>query len=332
MKLKGIYTVKQNNKVLSKSKNQITVNGFRLIQNWFASTKTDKIKLTDVNDQTTILISKLQSDNSTYIKQIFSDYTGKYYYTTSKDGCYINILFGQRNDGDQWTLKKRKISAIGIDVVKIITNSQQYNDNSNLQIRYSDNIQMQEDLNDRSDFVVPISIKNNGFNKNEVGYEQKIFYLNNPTQMSQIKIVFNSFCDTFIQYYIYAINLYQEQQIITPPTHMSLYDENGNVVFFKQIQLSYPNSSNGYSTVFKTTVPYDALDSTIKICAVSTDYYENGQKKQFSYSEYSVPWYQQQMTNIQLQYELFFSNQNGNESDNSQNSDNSLDHEIISSN
>jgi hypothetical protein len=50
MKLKGIYTVKQNNGVLSKSKNQIQTDGFRLVQNWFSSTEQTNIKLIDVDD------------------------------------------------------------------------------------------------------------------------------------------------------------------------------------------------------------------------------------------------------------------------------------------
>lgn len=325
MKLKGIYTVKQNNGVLAKSKNQIQTDGFRLVQNWFSSTEQTNIKLIDVDDQNhsvEILSNEIQSQNlvningSIDIRQLFLGYTGKYCYTKSKNS-YLRVIFREKrqiqNSTDfQYVLQKRKISAIGIDIA-IIATGDNYESllmkNSNIQLRYSDNIQLQNlPLNDRSDVVVPVSIKNTSFVKNDVGYQQKMFYLKQPTDITQLKITFNTFCDDYLKYTIYAINLYQEKQVIKPPTHMTLYDINDNVVFHKQIEISYPNQANGYSVLFQTTLPYDQLDSTMQIKAISTDYYQNGQVKQFSYSQYEQSWSQQQLTNIQLQYQLFFSN------------------------
>jgi hypothetical protein len=39
MRLKGVYTVKQNGDVIAKSKNQITDNGLEMIRDWFATPK-----------------------------------------------------------------------------------------------------------------------------------------------------------------------------------------------------------------------------------------------------------------------------------------------------
>lgn len=333
MKLKGIYTVIQNDKILAKSQNQITSDGFRLLQNWFSSTKQENIKRIDVSDETnSVTISQsdgLKSESMFDVSQLFNGYTGKYYYTTTKED-YIRVVFKQKKqETNQYQLQKRKIYAIGIDVIRMPMSGQTYNvalkKNANIQLRYTDNIQLQGmTLDNISDFTIPISVVQKSFNKNDVGYAQKIYYLSQPTDMSQIKIKFNTFNDEFFRYVIYAINLYEYQQILLPPTHMTLYGIGENQseyseatkkqLFHQQIQLSYPNSSNGYSSVFKTLLPYDKLNSTTQVFAISTDYYENGQKKMFSYSEYEAPWTQQQLTNIQLQYQLFFSNQVANSS------------------
>ena len=105
---------------------------------------------------------------------------------------------------------------------------------------------------------------------------------------------------------------------------MSLYDsvdQNAEPVFHKQIQMSYPDIINN-SVVFKTTIPEDYFDTTQTILAVSTDYYnENGERKQFSYSQYSQGWQQQAMTNMQLSYKLFFCNQQNSSQSNESNSE-----------
>lgn len=336
MKLKGIYTVVQNDKILAKSKNQITSDGFRLLQNWFSSTKQENIQRIDVNNEinsVTILQSgNLQSESLVDVSQLFNGYTGKYYRTTTKED-YIRVVFKQKKqETDQYQLQKRKIYAIGIDIIRVPMSGQTYNEalkkNANIQLRYTDNIQSEMSLDNISDFTIPVSVVQNSFNKNDFGYTQKIYYLAQPTDMSQIKIKFNTFNDEFFRYVIYAINLYEYKQILLPPTHMTLYgigdglseynEATKKQLFHQQIQLSYPNSSHGYSSVFKTLLPYDQLNSTTQVFAISTDYYENGQKKMFSYSEYEVPWSQQQLTNIQLQYQLFFSNQDANSSNNNE--------------
>ena len=350
MRLKGVYTVKQNGDVIAKSKNQITANGLEMIRDWFATPKQQNIKLLDINSNNTsvsdlnnqqqnivtlIPSDGLKSQSMESIMDLFSGYKeDKYYYTTSKN-AYIRMMFNKLDENNQLILTTRKIAAIGIDIITTPRDNQTdetiRNLNSNIQFRYSNSVENQNlQLNDRSDIAIPVQFKQKGFTKRDVGYEQKIYYLDKPTQMSQIKIAFNTFNNIndsgYIRYIIYAINLYQHQQVITPPTHMSLYNTEGERVFHQQIQLSYSN--DGYSTVFKTTVGYDQLDSTTQIGSVSTDYHKYNETTKtydivpFSYSEYPVPWSQQQLTNIQLQYELFFSNEQQDATISSDNSSN----------
>lgn len=313
MKFKGIYTVIQDGNVIATSKNQIQTDGFRLVQNWFANTQISNIKGVDINDsqkQVSITSKGLTSENMNDVSELFLGYTGRYFYTTDA-GAEIQISF---KDGETLALQKRKIAAIGLDIIRMpMVDQETYEEalktNSNIQFRYNTTDIINE-LEDRSDFIIPVAIKSDSFIKGEVGFEQKMFYLNSPKDISQIKLSFNTFHDNYIRYTIYAINIYEDNEFITPPTHMSLYDELGNIVFHKQIQFSCPNNSNGYSTIFKTTIPYDYFSGkeTTLIKAISTDYYEQGVRKQFSYSTYETSWSQQQFTNVQLQYQLFFSN------------------------
>ena len=114
MRLKGVYTVKQNGDVIAKSKNQITANGLGMIRDWFATPKQYNIKLLDINSNNTsvsdlnnqqqniiTLISVgLEGQRMESVMDLFSGYKeDKYDYTTSKN-AHIRVIFKKLDENN----------------------------------------------------------------------------------------------------------------------------------------------------------------------------------------------------------------------------------------
>lgn len=320
MNLKGIYTVKSNSNIIAKSTNQVQQDGFKLIQNWFASNDNNDIKriyrFEGQNINFNIIADGIDKNDFTTIGDVFNGYNNAMSAKTTNNisNTYYEVNFLQGNENIQ-----RKIKAIGIDIVYLDNSASQYN--SNLSIKYKTNAS-DETMMQYENFVMPVYKKSTNYNKSLEGSIETIYYLPETLEINTLRIQFNKYHSSQINYRIYGIYLYEENKQYLPPTHMTLYDQNDNVIITKEIETAYPNIEYGFSSVFKTMLEYDELDSSQHVYAVSTDFYQDGIRKMFSKSYYDVPWSQEQFTTIELQYELFYYNENASSSSN--NSNNSL--------
>lgn len=314
MNLKGIYTVKSNNKIIARSLNKVQADGFSLIQNWFASTDNHNIQRiyqTENNiSNFSVSFQGMNANGFSNVADVFLGYNNASSIRLESSSSYY--LSAQFNTN-------RTVSAIGIDVI-YLPNSSSATDNttaraynSNITFSYHDieNTENQS-LVDLQDFIIPVNLKPYTYNKLTDGEVENIYYLPQPIETDIIQLNFNTFApsNTLLNYRIYAVYLYEKKHQILPPTHMTLYDQYDNPIIQKQIEISYPSIQRGYSSVFKTMLEYDELDSTTHVYAISTDYKDqDGNFRMFSYSRYDNPWTQQQMTTVELQYELFYSNE-----------------------
>lgn len=321
MNLQGVYTVKLNGQLLAKQHNAIQSDGFKLMQNWFSSTDNQKIKKVNISPYTVF-------SNGMYLagfidaKEVFLGYKKAYYCKTSMAKPYIDVTFTSTNDGEIYW-EDKQIVAIGIDSIHL-QNDNTKNINTNIDLYATDQHDQSAALFLVQDFTIPIINKQANYIKENYGNKQLVFYLNQPIKASKLRFNFNSHnqYSNDLDCRVYSINIYEKKQQYLPPSVMTLYgnkkDENDKISFSednkiltKDIQLVFQNTvenPTNYSVVFKTTLQLDELDSTQQVCAISIDYLLEGQQFQFSHAQFETSWYQQNLTSIQLQYQLFFSN------------------------
>lgn len=312
MFLNGVYTIK-NGKNVIKSKNSIQNDGFQLLRNWFVYSDANDLQLVNL-DNSTITSNNIGNGTVSNVVDVFSNYDGNYSTVTANttDYVYYNVVFGQ----------VKKIRAIGIDVLQ--TSSK--NTNANIQIAYLNKFtdqngnQIYQTEKKVQDFLIPVPyyVASN-LDKTIKGANQQIYRFKQPIQTKGIKLFFNNFSDSKINYRIYAIRFYVDRTIYVSPTRISLWGgetkgDNNHIVDrtqpikTKPIQLKLSDSSRN-SIIYKANLQFGDLDSTDSVYAISTQFLnKENQLKQFSFSKFTTPWQQQTMQVIQIQYQLFFSN------------------------
>lgn len=293
MNLNGVYTITKNDKKIV-VKNSIQTDGFQLIQNWFASqsnSNIQRINLFQKNSEISITNSNISSSTLSLVNDVFNIYKEGGYDVLGNAPAYFLIDFKTQ----------KNIKAIGIDAVQTTSSTS----NGNISISYVQDTIWQ----DHDDFVIPVMYKNiNDYNKLLIGQTKKIYYLNEPINVNKLKIKFNDFCSTKLDYRIYSIYIYQLKQQYLSPSTITLYDSMENVLITKNIDAKIIDLSNN-SVIFKSCLQFQQLDSTQQVCYISLDFYDmNEQKKIFSKAQFPRPWTQQVMQTVQIQYQLTLTN------------------------
>lgn len=343
MNLNGTYKVFANGEQIACSHNAIMPGGFEFIQKIFTNVSNKDIEKIDLTKNHVITAGQWSTMGSiSNAIDVFKNYdSNSYTYPTQgalTENLYYDVVFKNDNNEKQY----KQISAIGIDFICMNTpinissntNIDSKYLNANLKLKYNNSL-IQNNFVTLDDFIAFPIFRDVDFIKSNQGYSQKVYYFNKPLNVSQLRLQFNQFNNfsTILPYRVYAINLYENKSILRSPSYITLYKKNEageqQVLITKPISISYIDNSydeNGenisnYSVVFKTTLEFDDLSSTDQVSSVSLDYISdnaidnyidiNGQKHiQFSHANYQIPWNQQEFTAVQLQYQLFFTNNN----------------------
>ena len=218
MNLKGIYTVKSNNKIIARSLNKVQADGFSLIQNWFASTDNHNIQRiyqTENNiSNFSVSFQGMNANGFSNVADVFLGYNNaSSIRLESSSSYYLRVQFNTN----------RKVSAIGIDVIYLPnsssaadnTTARAYNPNITFSYHDIENTENQS-LVDLQDFIIPVNLKPYTYNKLTDGEVENIYYLPQPIETDMIQLNFNTFApsNTLLNYRIYAVYLYEKKHQI----------------------------------------------------------------------------------------------------------------------